>query len=85
MQKIRCVRKAWGVAAAVLVLVFLPVSHAWGGEPERSGRNTKPGTDPSRKLTLSLRIAEVKGNDTVRKYIQCLLRQKKRRSPRHNP
>lgn len=85
MKTIRLVGNARGVAAAVLILVFLPVSHAWGGETEKSGRNAKTGTDPSRELTLSLRIAEVKGNETVRTYVRCLLRQNKRKSLRHNP
>lgn len=85
MEKTRCVGKAKSVAAAVLILIFLPVAHAIGGGNETSGRNTKTGTDPSRELTLSLRIAEAKGNDAVRKYVQCLLRQKKRKSTKHNP
>jgi hypothetical protein len=73
------------MAATVLVLVFLPVSHAWGGGTEKSGHNIGTGTDPIRKLTLSLRIAEVKGNETLRMYVRCLLRQKKRKSLRRNP
>ena len=85
MKTICRVGKARSVAATVLVLVFLPVSHAWGGETEGPGPNIKTGTGSSRELTLSLRIAEVKGNETVRKYVRCLLRQKKRNSLRHNP
>jgi len=78
-------RKAIGAVATVLVLFFVRGPHAWGGETEISGRNPQTRTDSSRELTLSLRIAEVKGNDTVREYFQCLLRQKKRKPIRHNP
>jgi hypothetical protein len=85
MKPIFRVGKARGVAATVLVLVFLPVSGAWGGENKRSGPTIKAGTGTSKELTLSLRIAEVKGNDTVRTYVRSLLRQKKRKSLRRNP
>jgi hypothetical protein len=85
MKTIRRAAKARSVAATVLVLVFLPVSHPWGGETEKPGRNIKTGTGSSSELTLSLRIAEAKGNETVRKYVRCLLRQKKRKSLRPNP
>jgi hypothetical protein len=71
--------------ATVLVLVFVRGPQSWGGETEISGRNLLTGTDSSRELTLSLRIAEVNGNDTVREYVQCLLRQNKRKPIRHNP
>ena len=79
------VRKASGVVAAVLVLVFLCGSHVWGGETERPGHNAKTGKDLNRELTLSLRIAEAKGNDTAREYVQCLLRQNRRKPLHHNP
>jgi hypothetical protein len=71
--------------AIVLVLAFIRVPHIWGGETEISGRNPPTGTDLNRELTLSLRIAEVKGNNTVREYVQCLLRQNKRKPIHHNP
>lgn len=74
-----------GVVATVLVLAFVRVPYSWGGEPEIFGRNPQTGTDSSRELTLSLRIAEVNGNNTVREYVQCLLRQKKRKPIRHDP
>jgi hypothetical protein len=85
MKKKYSVRKASGVVAVVLVLVYLRGPHVWGGETERSGHNAKNVTDPSRELTLSLRIAEAKGNDTAREYLQCLLRQNRRKPFGHNP
>ena len=85
MKKKFPLRKGRGVVATVLVLVFVCGPHSWGGETEISGRNPQTGTDPSRELTLSLRIAEVNGNDTVREYVQFLLRQNKRKPIRHNP
>jgi hypothetical protein len=78
-------RKTRGVVATVLVLIFVRGPHSWGGETEISGRNPQTGTDSIRELTLSLRIAEVKGNHTVREYVQCLLRQKKRKPIPHDP
>ena len=85
MKKDYPLRKARGVVATVLVLAFVRVPHTWGGETEISGRNPQTGTDSSRELILSLRIAEVKGNHTVREYVQCLLRQKKRKPIPHDP
>jgi len=85
MKKNFSLRKARGVVATVLVLLFVRGPHSWGGETKISGRNPQTGTDSSRELTLSLRIAEVNGNDTVREYVQCLLRQNKRKPIRHNP
>jgi hypothetical protein len=85
MKKNYSLRKARGLVATVLVLVFVRVPHIWGGEPGISGHNPQTETDSRRELTLSLRIAEVKGNDTVREYVQCLLRQRKRKPIRHDP
>ena len=85
MKKNHSVRKARGVVATMVVLVFLRGPHTWGGETEISGINTQTETDQTRELTLSLRIAKAKGNDAVREYIQCLLRQNKRKPLRHNP
>ncbi len=85
MSKTGFVRKAGSVAAALLALVFLHASHARGGESGRSGHREITGADPGRSLTLSLRIAEAKGNHAVRTYVRSLLRQKKRHfSLRHN-
>jgi hypothetical protein len=85
MKKNFPLRKARGVVATVLVLAFVHGPKSWGGETEISGRNPQTGTDLSRELILSLRIAEVNGNDTVREYVQCLLRQNKRKPIGRNP
>lgn len=74
-----------GLAVLLLVFVFLWEMHAWGGDVERLGRKTARGDGQTKRITLSLRVAEAKGNDTSREYLQSLLRHKKRKFLRKNP
>lgn len=78
MGKTDTVRKAKGMAAVLLVLIVLPASHARGGETGRSVFSSRTGTARGKSLLLSLRIAEVKGNEAVLIYVRSLLRQEKR-------
>lgn len=66
---------------AVFLLYFSLISGALarGGEARGFVRISATEDLQTRRITLSLRIAEAKGEDTGRKYFQSLLRQKKRK------
>ena len=68
-----------GRMAAMLVVLALSLrTPAWGGDAG-GGRSAHVAADAqSKRITLSLRIAEAKGKETSREYFLSLLRQKKR-------
>lgn len=64
----------------LLILALFSGTPTWG---EGSGRSVHKGKDTNpqtKKIALSLRIAEAKGRDSVRMYFQSLLRHTKRKS-----
>jgi hypothetical protein len=72
------------IAVYLFVFTLLSGSLAWGGEAGRFVRKPEPKDLQTRRITLSLRIAEAKGEETSRKYFQSLLRQNKRKPSRGN-
>jgi len=70
------------IAVFLLVFTLISGSLAWGGEAGRFVRNPETEDLQTRRITLSLRIAEAKGEYTSRKYFQSLLRQNKRKRSR---
>ena len=69
------------ISIAVFLIAFSLIagSLVWGGEAGRFVRNPEMEVVQTRRITLSLRIAEAKGEDTDRKYFQSLLRQNKKK------
>lgn len=75
-------RKTRQVGLFLLFLAFFPGSSTCGGEAGMSVRKREDGDLQTKKIALSLRIAEAIGKDSVRTYFQSLLRHKKRKSYR---
>lgn len=67
------------IALFLIAFSLIAGSLVWGGEAGRFVRNSEMEVIQTRRITLSLRIAEAKGEDTDRKYFQSLLRQNKRK------
>jgi len=68
----------------LLVFTIILRALAWGGEAGSFIRNPATEDLQTRRITLSLRIAEAKGEATGREYFRSLLRQNKRKGPRKN-
>jgi hypothetical protein len=67
------------IAVILFYFTLISGSLAWGGEAERFVRNPETENLKTRRITLSLRIAEAKGEGAGRKYFRSLLRQNKRK------
>ena len=78
-------RKTRQAGLLFLFLAFFPGSSIWGGEAVMSSHKRKNGDPQTKNIALSLRIAEAKGKDNVRRVFQSLLRQRKRKSFRQDP
>lgn len=72
-------RKTRQVGLFLLFLAFFPGSPTWGGEAGKSARKAEDRDVQTRKIVLSLRIAEAKGKESSRRYFQSLLRHRKRK------
>jgi hypothetical protein len=65
--------------AAMLVVLALPLGIPARGGDAVEGRSADVATDTqSKRITLSLKIAEAKKEESSRRYFLSLLRQKKR-------
>ena len=75
------------VRMTVLFLFFALARETslWGAESGVFGPDIASGDGSDDRITLSIRIAEAKGEHTKRTYFRSLLRHRKRNPPRQNP
>lgn len=73
-------RKIWRMGMFLLFLAFFSGTPPWRGEAGMSVPKEKDANLQTKKIALSLRIAEAKGRDSARMYFQSLLRHIKRKS-----
>jgi hypothetical protein len=71
----------------VLLLLFALARETslWGGESGVFRPDIASGDVSNDRITLSIRIAEAKGEHAKRTYFRSLLRHTKRNPPRRNP
>src|SRR3990170_60390 len=75
------------VRMTVLLLFFALARETslWGAESGVFGPDIASGNGSDDRITLSIRIAEAKGEHTKRTYFRSLLRHRKRNPARRNP
>lgn len=66
----------------VLCLLLCPLARAQGGASRTPKISALQTHATEKQLSLSLRIAEARHNNRVRRYLRCLLRRRKRK-PAH--
>lgn len=75
----------FSVGGFLVVFILLAGPVARGEEARRSPRHPEEEDHTAARITLSLRIAEAKGEKAAQKYFRSLLRQSKRKRSRKNP
>ena len=72
------------IGGFLVVFILLTGPVARGEESGRMRRHPEEEDHAAERITLSLRIAEAKGEKMAQKYFRSLLRQRKRKHSREN-
>ena len=72
------------MTALLLFFALARETSLWGAESGVFGPDIASGDGSDDRITLSIRIAEAKGEHTKRTYFRSLLRHRKKNPPRRN-